>query len=54
MEQMFAGPIISADVAYDHAVLQFYSIMCGLGCIVVVTTHCVPAVHVKMMAEIEI
>lgn len=38
----FTGPIISADAARDYTVLQFCSILCGLGCVIVVTTHCVP------------
>ena len=36
----FARPIISAVAACEHAVLQFCSIMCGLCCVIVVTTHC--------------
>ena len=49
----FAGSIISAVAARDHAVLQFYSIMCDLGCVIVVTTQYLSAAFAKMMAEIE-
>ena len=37
---VFAGPIISADAACDHAMLQFYS----LGCIALPCSHAIRSV----------